>query len=143
MIPRRLFVGILMGVGLCAGTAFAQPHEGERVLVVDVRGVNAVAKETVLAKVQSKAGNPYRSDAVSEDIRRIFAMGYFTNVEADVVSLPDGVQLVFVVKEKPSITAVTAEGNRTMVRQKVLELFAVSAGELYDCLLYTSPSPRD
>ena len=97
-----------------------------------VGGVKAVAAETVLAKVQTKPGGPYDSEAVSEDIRRIFAMGYFTTVEADLTQLPDGLRLTFVVKEKPSITALDIEGNRFLSRPKVLELFAVSSGELYD-----------
>ena len=72
MIPGRIVLGLLVGLVVFAGTAMTQTHEGQRIIALDVRGMKAVAKETILAKVQTKPGGPYRSDAISEDIRRIF-----------------------------------------------------------------------
>ena len=138
MIPVTRFGGrLLAAAALVAGLSLRPPlataaHEGERVILVDVSGVKAIAKETVLAKVQTKPGSTYQGTVVSEDIRRIFALGYFTDVQTDVEATPDGLKLTFVVKEKPSIAAIQVDGNRFLRKQKVLELFAVKTGELYD-----------
>lgn len=121
---------LLLSLSLSTGRLFAQ--EGQRVLEVDVRGTTTVAKETVLAKVQTKPGNPYQEALISDDIRRIFALGYFTDVKADLEEQPEGLRLVFVVKEKPTIAAIEVEGHRVLGKPRVLELFAVTKGELYD-----------
>jgi outer membrane protein insertion porin family len=133
MIPLRTIAaaGLLLGVPVLAAPAWAA-YEGERIVEVGVSGTRTVAKETILSKAQSKAGAPYQDAVVSEDIRRLFALGYFTDVRADVERLPDGLRLVFVVQEKPVIESVQVEGNRFLRRARVVELFAVSKGQLYD-----------
>ncbi|OGX29201.1 MAG: outer membrane protein assembly factor BamA [Omnitrophica WOR_2 bacterium RIFCSPHIGHO2_02_FULL_67_20] len=106
--------------------------EGDRIAAVDVSGARVVAKDTILAKVQTKAGSPYQGAVISEDIRRLFALGYFTDVRADVEETPEGLKLIFVVAEKPVIDAIRIEGNRFLGHARVLELFAVKEGALYD-----------
>ncbi len=131
----RVLVGfflLLGGHGLAASTALGAESEGQRVLRVDVSGAKTVSSDTVLAKVQTKPGGPYQDAVVSEDIRRIFALGYFTDVRADVETLPDGLKLVFAVKEKPTIAEIMLEGNRRLGRKRVETLFAVKRGTLYD-----------
>ena len=70
---------IWAGLGLWATTGLAE--EAPRVLAVDVEGTRAVAKETCLAQVQTRPGLPYLDHIVSEDIRRLYALGYFTDVQ--------------------------------------------------------------
>ena len=120
----------LAGLLLAATGVAAQ--EGETVVAVELRGAKTVAEETVLARVQTKPGSPYQNAVVSEDIRRLFALGYFTDVRADVEPLPEGLRLVFVVTEKPTVAAVEVEGNRVLGRPRLLELFGVEPGELHD-----------
>ncbi len=110
----------------------AWAREGERIVAVDVRGTQTIAEETILAKSQTKPGAPYQEAVVSEDIRRIFGLGYFTDVRADVETTPEGLQLIFVVKEKPSIAAVQLDGNRYLGKTKIMELLEIGAGNLYD-----------
>ncbi|MBI1992378.1 MAG: outer membrane protein assembly factor BamA, partial [Candidatus Omnitrophica bacterium] len=123
-------IAVVAGVWMVVASAWAQ--EGKRVIQVAVSGAKTVAKETILAKAQTKAGGPYLDTVVSEDIRRVFALGYFTNVKVDVEELPDGLKLTFVVKEKPTLAAIEVEGNRALRAPRLLELFAVAKGELYD-----------
>ena len=131
---RRLALGLILCAGVLAvgSPVRADEREGARVVAVEVRGAQTVAKETILAKAQMKPGAPYRLAVVSEDIRRLFSLGYFTDVRADVETLPDGLKLLYVVKEKPTVTAIKFEGNRFLHAPKLLELSALRQGELYD-----------
>ena len=125
-------VSLAAGLVLAPTAARAADYEGKRVINVDVSGAKTVAKETILAKVQTKPGSPYSDRTVSEDIRRMFSLGYFTDVRADVEELPDGLKLIFVVKEKPTITSIQLEGYRFLRKPRLLELLALKEGELYD-----------
>ena len=127
---RRSVLAMAAACWLGAGVLWAE--EGDRLLAVDASGAKTVAKETILAKVQSKPGGSYQNAVVSEDIRRLFALGYFTDVRADVEKLPEGLKLVFLVKEKPTISDIHLDGNRVLPKAKALELFAVHQGQLYD-----------
>ena len=103
-----------------------------RVISVEVKGNKTVAKQTVLANVQTKAGNAYREDTVSEDIRRLFALGYFTDVRTEVNETTDGVVLTFVVKEKPTVGKIMVEGNRVLGKSRILDLLGIKPGALAD-----------
>ncbi len=125
----RVAIGFLLAIGL-AGVVHAE--DGRRIIAVDVSGASTIAKETILAKVQTKPGAPYNDSMVSEDIRRLFALGYFTDVRADLEDLPDGLKLIFVVVEKPTISSLQVQGNHALPRAKLLELLGISKGTLYD-----------
>ncbi|PIQ83644.1 MAG: outer membrane protein assembly factor BamA [Candidatus Omnitrophica bacterium CG11_big_fil_rev_8_21_14_0_20_63_9] len=124
-----VLTGILAFVG--AASVWAQ-YEGERIIEVDVAGTQTVAAATILAKVQTKPGSLYADQVVSEDIRRIFALGYFTDVRADVEQRADGLRLTFAVTEKPTVSAVQLSGNRIIPKAKLLEIAGLKEGELYD-----------
>jgi len=127
------FAGLGAFIALALGGAAALwAEEGDRVLSVDVEGLVTIAKPTVLARVQTKPGAPYQDAATSEDIRRIFALGYFTDVHVDTQTTPEGVQVTFVVKEKPGVASIQFEGYRAIPRKRLLELLAIKPGSLYD-----------
>ncbi|HEX9780052.1 MAG TPA: outer membrane protein assembly factor BamA [bacterium] len=114
-----------------AGGALAQ-DEARRIIDVRTRGAKTVAEETILANVRTKPGMPYSDTVVSEDIRRLFALGYFADVRADVEELPEGLRLVFVVQEKPAIGGIEVDGNRVLKDPRVISLLGVNPGELFD-----------
>ncbi|MBI3323880.1 MAG: outer membrane protein assembly factor BamA [Candidatus Omnitrophica bacterium] len=122
-----------MAVWLTAGRvqpAFAQ--EGARVLAVEVQGTRSVASETALAQVQTRSGMSYMDNVVSEDIRRLYALGYFTDVRVETQPLQDGIKVIFVVKEKPTIASVEIVGAKRLRKERVRDLLGLKKGELYD-----------
>jgi outer membrane protein insertion porin family len=121
-----------VGIAWWLGVAGAGAQEGQRVIAVEVQGAKTVAQETVLSKVQTKPGMPYDPSVISEDIRRIFALGYFADVKADVQEVAEGLQLIFLVEEKPTIKDIDVKGHRALRESRVLELFAAAKGDLYD-----------
>ncbi len=131
------FVGPLAVLLLASGPAGAQDvgaeaTAGRRVVAVAVRGARVVAEETILAKVQMKPGMPYEAAVVSDDIRRLFATGYFTDVQAETQPAADGLQLTFVVREKPQVSAVELSGHRVLHAKRLRELLEVREGDLYN-----------
>lgn len=125
-------VGWVLAAGVWHAPLSLWAQEDLRVVQVEVRGTKTVAPETILAKVQTKPGVPYREGIVSEDIRRLFGLGYFTDVRADLETLPEGVKLTFVVKEKPSVASIQVEGNRALKTTRLMELLGIEEGQLYD-----------
>jgi len=129
-LPRTAWIALLLWA---TAVGVVQAQEGERVAQVDIRGLRSIARETVLAKIQTKPGSPYQNAVVSDDIRRVFGLGYFTDVRTDVEPLPEGgLLLVFVVQEKPAVGAIELQGHRSLRTQRLLELFAVRTGDLYN-----------
>jgi outer membrane protein insertion porin family len=78
---------------------------------VTVSGNRRLDAEAVLGKLKSKAGEPMNPDDVKEDIAAVFAMGYFDDVSAELSETASGVELRFVVKERPFLRGVSYSGN--------------------------------
>ncbi len=110
----------------------ASAEDAPRVIEVDVEGTHTVAKETCVARVQTRPGMPYTESIVSEDIRRLFALGYFTDVRVNTESRPEGLRVVFQVKEKPAIQDVVFQGMRQFRRDRLRQLLEVQKSDLYD-----------
>jgi outer membrane protein insertion porin family len=128
----RAVTALVLAAGVGALPLGVRAEEGQRLIAVEVKGARSIARETILAKVQSQPGAPYRPETASEDIRRLFALGYFTDVKTELETLPEGLRLVFVVREKPSIAAIHLDGHRSLAKPKLLELIGLQVGELYD-----------
>ncbi|MBI3312593.1 MAG: outer membrane protein assembly factor BamA [Candidatus Omnitrophica bacterium] len=97
-----------------------------------MEGTHAVAKETCIAQVQTRPGLPYLDHIVSEDIRRLYALGYFSDVQVKTETLSEGVKVVFVVKEKPAVGSIEIEGHRRFRKERILTLLGLKAGEPYN-----------
>ncbi|MBI4354061.1 MAG: outer membrane protein assembly factor BamA, partial [Candidatus Omnitrophica bacterium] len=103
-----------------------------RVVSVGVEGTRTIAKETCLARLQTRPGMRYLDHIASDDIRRLFALGYFTDVRVETTALPEGVAVVFRIIEKPSLRAVEVDGFRRLRKEKILELLGIKVGDLHD-----------
>src|SRR5215468_8312725 len=88
------------------------PHEGGLVEEIDFEGLQRVEAAAIRVLLSSRRGKPYRPQAVAEDIRAIYGMGYFQDVKAYTEETgTGGVRLVFVVTEKPAVARVEIKGN--------------------------------
>ncbi len=83
-----------------------------RIARVDIDGNTKVDEQAIKIHIQSKAGASFDPATVDADVRAIYAMGFFTNVEVERREEPDGVVLVFHVQEQPLIASVAIEGNK-------------------------------
>ncbi len=116
-----LAVAILLGLGISARSIHAQ----EKIVGVDVEGNRGIEKAVILNEVHFSSGDRYDRAKVSEDIVRIYKLGYFEDVQVQKVPSGDGIKLVYVVKEKPPIDEIVVEGNKKVKSDKIRDLITV------------------
>ncbi len=100
----------------------------DRIVEVDVEGNSILDKEVVLLKIRSQVNQTYDPKAVNEDIKKLFDMGYFDDVQVRLDNAPGGKRLTFVVKEKPRIQAIGVTGNGDVKKDDVLEAMSTKSG---------------
>ena len=103
----------------------------EQIDSVLVKGNQRVESEAILAVVESKKGESLDYDKLDRDLRAIFAMGYFTDVNVQTEDGPKGKIVTFVVTEKPSVGSITFSGNKKV---KADDLSKESGIKLYSIL---------
>ncbi|MDY0385338.1 outer membrane protein assembly factor BamA [Trichlorobacter sp.] len=95
--------------------------ESDTVSEVVVRGNRRIDSAAILNAVSSKAGERLDSDRTDADIRSIFNLGQFRDVQVSTEPGNAGLVLVFSVVEKPIIREVRFEGNEALKQEKLLE----------------------
>ncbi|MBI4804538.1 MAG: outer membrane protein assembly factor BamA [Desulfovibrio sp.] len=103
---------------------------GDKVVELDVEGNNALEKDVVLLKVKTQAGEPYDTKTVNDDLKRLYELGYFEDVQIRIEDARGGKRVVFVVKEKPRIQAVSVVGNSEIKKDDILEAMGTKTGSV-------------
>jgi len=102
---------------------------------IAVVGNKRVDAEAILRKIVSKAGSPYSPDNVREDLRAIFATGYFDDVSADLSDRATGKVLTFTVKEMPFIRKIEFRGNSELKAEKLKDSVTIKENTVLDRVL--------
>ena len=119
-----------------SATAVADPQPvpqiKKTVVAVDVRGNRIVSTNTILSKIQTKQGLSLKQQTVNEDIKRLYATGFFEDVKLEVEELPEGYKLIVEVDEKPIVKQVVLEGATSFKEDKLRKTLGVIEGQILD-----------
>jgi outer membrane protein insertion porin family len=86
---------------------------------IDVVGARKVEEATVRFKLKSRVGDPYSPEVVREDIKALYSLGYFEDIEVRADIFEGGLKLTIVLHEKPSIQSLRIVGNRKLATDKI------------------------
>ena len=89
----------------------------------EVVGNRRIPKESVLSRLFSRQNNLYDPLVVERDFNSLWNTGYFEDVQIERVDTPKCVQLVIIVKEKPTIREINYKGLNAVTQSDVLERF--------------------
>jgi outer membrane protein insertion porin family len=97
-----------------------------------VQGNRRVQEAVILGRVTSKVGGPFVPVRLADDIRSIFSLGFFDDVQAKVEDFEGGVKLIFVVAERPFVRDITFAGNKRLDAAALQEKIDVKLGAVYN-----------
>ena len=101
---------------ICSSSVFSQQYLGKekklfKVDAIKIEGTKKVEAEAILEKLTIKKGAVLDNITLRNDIKAIYEMKYFENVEAHQEKKSGKNLLVIKIKEKPIISAIKFEGN--------------------------------
>jgi len=112
---RRCVVGcslLLLLVLYPSWRAAAAISPGTLVRDIEIRGNRRTQEATIRFYLKTEVGKPYVPQTLSEDIKRLYALRTFDDIQVLAEDVPDGIRLIITVVEKPAVRNVTFEGNR-------------------------------
>ncbi len=139
---KRLAAAFLCAAFLVTGIpqgAFSQSYDndGRMVVSVSVKNNRVISSDTMLSKVKTKKGDSFRQDIANEDIKRLYATQYFSDVSIDVEPAEGGVSVAFIVEEKPVIADITFTGNKAFRANKLKNSMKSKPNEMLNLALLT------
>ena len=94
---------------------------------VKVKGNRRSEADAILGVVASRAGTALDRARIRADIRAIFLLGFYTDVQVDLSEVEGKWVLSFIVSEKPSIRSVIYEGNEEIDEEEITDVVDVKA----------------
>jgi len=116
--------------------ALMSPADAQRasgaIAEVRVRGNRRIEEGAILARISSRAGEPFRTARLPGDLRDIHRLGFFRNVRVFSDQGPAGRVLIFEVEENPVVRQVTITGNDKIDGEKIRDNLTLTTGSTLD-----------
>ncbi|MCM8779587.1 MAG: hypothetical protein NC914_00310, partial [Candidatus Omnitrophica bacterium] len=90
--------------------AISQDKSEKIVTAIEIKGNKSISPNTIISKIKTKVGSPYLNNVVSDDLKRLYLLGYFSDIKIDTEEYKDGLKVIITVEEKPVIEKITFEG---------------------------------
>src|SRR5260370_12596868 len=100
----------------------------QKVAEVVIRGNERIPSEQVLAVVSTKVADPLNEEKLRNDVQAILNLGVFADAVVRIEPVPEGVRVVFVVVENPSIQKIEVKGNSVISTADILKALGVQVG---------------
>ena len=100
---------------------------------VQFRGNRKVEDDAIRIQLSSKAGTLLDATKLREDLRQMWKMGFFADIDVEAEIAPSGgVILTFAVKEKPAIRKVLIAGHSELGLDKINEVIDLELDTIVD-----------
>lgn len=119
--PRLVLFTFL--IAMLAATGSLVWAQNEVITGVSVTGNRRIPRDTILAHVFTKPGDVYDPAALERDFNSVWNTGYFEDVKILRQQTPKGWDIIFQVKEKPTIREINYTGVNAVSTSDVLDRF--------------------
>ncbi|MEA2060478.1 MAG: outer membrane protein assembly factor BamA [Thermodesulfobacteriota bacterium] len=97
---------------------------------IEVSGNKRIEPYAVLNNIDVKTGDFLDPKALSENLKKVYEMGYFEDVRILREQTDQGVKLVFQVQEKPSVRKIKISGNNIFEDDEISEVIGTNTGSI-------------
>lgn len=106
---------------------------GKPIGAIQVEGLKRIEKDAVLSKIVSKPGELVSTEKAREDIKALFGMGFFDDIEIRSSPMEGGrVSLTYAFRERPVISRVEFEGNEQISTSDLKDLIKTKEWSIFD-----------
>ncbi|MFZ5875314.1 MAG: outer membrane protein assembly factor BamA [Nitrospirota bacterium] len=120
-----------MWTWVAMGTAYGA-SDGPPILSLTVRGAAKIEASTIISRSTLAVGGSADAAAIRDAIKAVYRMGYFDDVSIEQAPGPDGVHVVIVVSERPTLTDIRYEGYDEIGEDKLKEQVSLTLQSAVD-----------
>lgn len=100
----------------------------EKVSEIRIEGNKRIEREAVLGAIETKVGSRFRESALSDDLKRIYRLGYFDDIRISTEKSQTGRSVIISVKERPTVQKVTINITSVYKPEEIQEEIKLKSG---------------
>jgi len=129
---RKVLLFICFVCILFTGMAFgAESYVNSKISAIAVLGNTKIPTQNILPSIFSKVGENIDKDKINNDLKSIYALGYFTDVKVSYEPYQDGTKVIYKVFENPVLTTITIKGNTVYPTTEAIKIMGLVSGEVF------------
>ncbi len=118
--------------GTASAPDAADVPAGKLVKSIEIKGNKSIGIATILTKIKTRVGQEYRQAVISDDLKRLYNSGYFSDVRVDRAEESDGLKVTIYVDEKPIVEEITFSKIRFYNKKVLLSKIKTQVGKFFD-----------
>ncbi len=95
---------------------------------IEIQGSETMPAETVLGILQTKIGEEVSVKRIRDDVKELFKLGQFSDIQVDSSGSKDGIHVTFILEEWPKVEEVNIEGNDELSVSKIKGALTIAPG---------------
>jgi outer membrane protein insertion porin family len=107
-----------------------------------VEGNDRIEADAIKRQIITKPGDIFFAKNISEDIKRVFGMGFFEDVRVEAEDRVDGKAIIFKVREKSTIRIINFKGNTVFNDDELRENLDLRTGSILNIFRINSNIER-
>jgi outer membrane protein insertion porin family len=105
---------------------------GAQVKSIEIRGNKRIELAAIAGRLTLKVEDPYTPEHVRGQVKILYDTGFFEDVQVETDTVPGGISVVFLVREKPFITEIVYDGNENLSDDKLKEKTTIKSQAFLD-----------
>ena len=93
------------------------PQQAKLVTAIEVNGNKSISTNVIVSKMKTRIGSPYQENIVSDDLKRLYLLGFFSDIKIDTEGYKDGLKVIVTVVERPIIEKITFSGIKRLIQK--------------------------
>ncbi len=107
---------ILIFFAVCV---YSQDINKEKIFRVNILGNKRIEKDAIYPYISVRPGDYFDINKIRQDVKNIYRMGYFENVLVNYHKLKQGIEITYIVVEKPYIAFIHFKGIKHIKKSKI------------------------
>ncbi|HTG01237.1 MAG TPA: outer membrane protein assembly factor BamA [Nitrospirota bacterium] len=113
-----------------------------KVTLIEVQGNKRIETATILAKIKTREGGIFSPSQIKEDIKILYQLGHFEDVQVKTEGFEQGLKVIFLVKEKPLLREIEFAGNSELSTEKLKEGMTLSPRAAFNLQLINEQAEK-
>lgn len=99
---------------------------------ITIKGNRYIEEDAIKLALKSKEGNIYSPSVLQEDLKQVYEMGYFSDVQIYGEDSPEGKKVTFTVVERPVVSQIQVQGNKHIKTPEIQKALDIKLGRVLD-----------
>ncbi|MBU0481623.1 MAG: outer membrane protein assembly factor BamA [Proteobacteria bacterium] len=117
-------------LALIGNEIWSYANRQQLIFAIELKGNRRIDSGAIRQKISTRSGDRFNPEKIRQDLKEIFRMGYFDDIQVETDETPEGRRVTFTVVEKNVIGKVIIKGNDKLGEEDIREVIKIRTNSI-------------